>query len=243
MDRLQKNLLHKLHHSWWIIASRFLSTLARFQLPSISLYGLDFVLQAHRNTCSRVASTYISKSSRSWCGESVHFSRHSNGICENEQFWLQECRKRVRGYERVPSCEEPHKLHWSVKPWQECMRNHSNTVPDEWREWADTWHFPTFRQRSKLDFSTQCWSISLRMKIRVVYTYNKVYDWVGPPFLRMRVETLDGMPSIHLSIRSHGSSFNNCCATPMTSSQPWGHLLGSLITFLKPAFPIDHTFW
>jgi len=38
-----------------------------------------------------------------------HLSRHPKGIREEEQFWLEERRKRVRGDDRVPGREEPHK--------------------------------------------------------------------------------------------------------------------------------------
>jgi hypothetical protein len=37
-----------------------------------------------------------------------HLSQHQKGIREKERFWLEERRKRVRGYDRVPGREELH---------------------------------------------------------------------------------------------------------------------------------------
>jgi len=50
-----------------------------------------------------------------------HLPRHPKGMREKERFWLEERRKRVRGYDRVPSREEPHKLRGSMKTRQECV--------------------------------------------------------------------------------------------------------------------------
>jgi len=44
-----------------------------------------------------------------------HLSRHANGIREEERFWLEERRKMVRGNDRVPGREEPHKFFGSTK--------------------------------------------------------------------------------------------------------------------------------
>jgi len=44
-----------------------------------------------------------------------HLSRHANPIREKERFWLQVCRKTVRGNDRVPGHEEPHRLRGSTK--------------------------------------------------------------------------------------------------------------------------------
>jgi hypothetical protein len=44
-----------------------------------------------------------------------HLSRHPKGIHEEERFWLEKHRKLVRGNDRVPGREEPHKLCGSTK--------------------------------------------------------------------------------------------------------------------------------
>jgi len=44
-----------------------------------------------------------------------HLSRHPKGICEEQQFWLEERRKMVRGNDKIPGREEPHKLSGSMK--------------------------------------------------------------------------------------------------------------------------------
>jgi hypothetical protein len=43
-----------------------------------------------------------------------HLSWYPNGIREEERFWLEERRKSVRGNDRVPGREEPHKLRGST---------------------------------------------------------------------------------------------------------------------------------
>ena len=49
-------------------------------------------------------------------------------VREKERFWLEEHRKRLRGCDRLPGCEEPHKLRGSMKPQQDSVRNHINCV-------------------------------------------------------------------------------------------------------------------
>ena len=36
--------------------------------------------------------------------------------------------KRLKGCDRLPGCEEPHKLRGSMEAWQDCVRNHVNCV-------------------------------------------------------------------------------------------------------------------
>jgi hypothetical protein len=45
-----------------------------------------------------------------------HLARHPKGIREEEWFWLEEHRKRVRRNERVPGREDPHK-------WRGCTNS------------------------------------------------------------------------------------------------------------------------
>jgi len=45
-----------------------------------------------------------------------HLAWHLKGIHEKERFWLEDCRKRVRGYEGIPGHDEPHTLRGSMKP-------------------------------------------------------------------------------------------------------------------------------
>jgi hypothetical protein len=45
----------------------------------------------------------------------LHLPRCPKGIGEEERFYHEECSKRVRENHRVPSQEEPHKLHGSTK--------------------------------------------------------------------------------------------------------------------------------
>ena len=49
-------------------------------------------------------------------------SRQAQGIREEERFWLEERRKWVRGNDRVPGLEEPHKLRGSTKSRKEPAR-------------------------------------------------------------------------------------------------------------------------
>jgi hypothetical protein len=51
-----------------------------------------------------------------------HLSRHPKGICKEELFWLEERWERVRGKNRVPGREEPHKLRGSTKSRKEQVR-------------------------------------------------------------------------------------------------------------------------
>jgi len=48
-----------------------------------------------------------------------HLSRHPKGIGEEKRFWLKERGKRVRGYDRVHSREQLHKLCGSTKSRKE----------------------------------------------------------------------------------------------------------------------------
>jgi len=49
-------------------------------------------------------------------------------VHEKEQFWLKEHRKRLRGCDRLPGCEEQHKLHRSMNTRQDYVSNHVNCV-------------------------------------------------------------------------------------------------------------------
>jgi len=60
---------------------------------------------------TRTRWTYAAKI---WQFLMLHLSRHPKGIREEEQFWLEERRKRVRGYDSVPGREEPHRLRGSM---------------------------------------------------------------------------------------------------------------------------------
>jgi len=48
-----------------------------------------------------------------------HLSQQPTGIREEEPFWLEKCRKRVRGNDRVPGSEEPHKSRGFTKSRKE----------------------------------------------------------------------------------------------------------------------------
>jgi len=58
----------------------------------------------------------------------LHLGWHLKGIPDKEQFWLEECRKRVRGYDGIQGHDEPHKLCGSTKAYQECM------PPSAWKD-------------------------------------------------------------------------------------------------------------
>jgi len=49
-------------------------------------------------------------------------SRYPKGIHEEERFWLKERWRRVRGNDRVPGREEPHKLRGSTKSRKERVK-------------------------------------------------------------------------------------------------------------------------
>jgi len=53
---------------------------------------------------------YVDVCSKDMATLTPHLSRHPKGIREEEQFWLEDHRKKVRGDDRVPGHEEPHKL-------------------------------------------------------------------------------------------------------------------------------------
>ena len=59
-------------------------------------------------------------------------------VREKERFWLEEHRKRLRGCDRLPGGDEPHKLHGSMKARQECLRNHTHCV-DLWKLGKSAW--------------------------------------------------------------------------------------------------------
>ena len=114
-----------------IAAFKCISKLGRLWPPSSN----DHVLQVHVQTRSTMALECISKFTWSWCGEALelegrqpiiktppHVAWHPKGIREKERFWLEVRRERVTGCEWLPSHDEPHKLHGSMKDRQECMR-------------------------------------------------------------------------------------------------------------------------
>jgi hypothetical protein len=51
----------------------------------------------------------------------LHLACHLNGIHQKQRVWLDDCRKRVRGCEGIPSHGEPHKLYESMKARPVCM--------------------------------------------------------------------------------------------------------------------------
>jgi len=53
-----------------------------------------------------------------------HLTWSPKGLLEMEWFRLEEHRKRVRGYERIPGHDEPHTLRAPMNASQECVRNH-----------------------------------------------------------------------------------------------------------------------
>jgi len=117
--------ISKLTQSW-----RPISHNHRFQSRSItaSNYIPEFTQslpQDHLQICSITASKYISMFTQSRCDETALFSRHPKGIGENERFWLNERRTRLRGYEVVPGWEEPHKLRGSMNARPACVRPRS----------------------------------------------------------------------------------------------------------------------
>ena len=110
-----------------ITASKF----ARSQPSSVSPNPLDYGLQVRKITALK----YISKFTRSRCGETVeldgrqpiihtppHLAWHPGRLLENERFWLKQRMKRVLGYEGIPGHDKPHKLRGSMKACQGCVR-------------------------------------------------------------------------------------------------------------------------
>jgi len=109
------------HGSWTqsITAAKCISLFSRTLPPSFSPYSLHYSLECK----------YISKFTRSWYGAMVELTWHSKGNPGKMRFFLyEECRERLGGYELVPSHEKPHKLPWSMKARQECMRKHPNCM-------------------------------------------------------------------------------------------------------------------
>ena len=123
-----------------IIASKCISDLAQFQPPNSHLHGppsespysLEHGLQVHLPTRSTTTSGCISKFTRSRCGETVelegiqpilnippHLSWYTKRIHKKQQFYLEKCRKRVKGYEGIPGHDEPPKLRGSMNVRQE----------------------------------------------------------------------------------------------------------------------------
>ena len=133
-----------------ITASKLISTCPQLPPPSASPYSPYHSLQVRLQTHSVIASQFIAKGIRSRCGETVklggrlpninippYLAWHPKGILQTDRFWIEECRKRVRGYDGVPGrdgpqtawiyeCfarlrEQPHKLRRSVKTRTESM--------------------------------------------------------------------------------------------------------------------------
>jgi len=130
-----------------IIASKWISRLAQSQPPSESANSLEYGLHVRTIT----ASESIPKSTRLLCGAMVeleggqpiidtapHLEWHPKVRLENERFCLVELRNRVRGYQRIPSHDEPHILQGSMNAWQECLRNHTNCI-DLWKLGKSVW--------------------------------------------------------------------------------------------------------
>jgi hypothetical protein len=65
---------------------------------------------------------YIDVRSKDMPTLTPHLSQYRKGIHEEERFWLEARRKRVRGNDRVPGREELHKLRGSTKCWLEPVR-------------------------------------------------------------------------------------------------------------------------
>jgi len=145
-------------HTRTITASKCIATLAWSQPPSASPHSRNHGLRVHLPTRSIAVSNCISKLARSR-PRSVslssldhgvvegrqpiikpppHLTWDLNGILEKGRFWFEEHRKRVRGFERIPGHDEPHKLRGSMNAWQECVRNHKNCV-DLWKLGKSVW--------------------------------------------------------------------------------------------------------
>jgi len=52
----------------------------------------------------------------------LNLASHPKRILETELYWLEERRRRVRGYAGKPGHDEPHKLRESMKGWQRWVR-------------------------------------------------------------------------------------------------------------------------
>jgi len=115
-------------------AYKCISKLARSQPPSVSPNLHDYGLQVR----TIKASECISKFTRTRCGEMVelesrqpiintppHLALHPMRVPKKEAFRLEECRKRVRGYEGILGHVEQHKLLGSLKARQGCVRPRS----------------------------------------------------------------------------------------------------------------------
>jgi len=115
--------------------SKCISKLAWLRPLSILQNSHHYSLQVHLPTRSITASECISKYTRSWWGYTVelkgrqpissippHLTWHPKRIVVNKQFWVEERTMWVRGYEVISGHDEPHKLHGSMKAWQECVR-------------------------------------------------------------------------------------------------------------------------
>ena len=72
-------------HLWvhWIIASKYISKLARLWPWNAPVSSLNLRLQVHLHTRTMMTSTYISQFTTSRCGETAELSCHPTRIAEN----------------------------------------------------------------------------------------------------------------------------------------------------------------
>jgi hypothetical protein len=75
---------------------------------NIKICRILFTYQDYVDVCSKDMATLA-----------PHLSQHAKGVREEERLWLEECRKSVRGNDREPGHEEPHKLRGSMKSRKE----------------------------------------------------------------------------------------------------------------------------